>query len=302
MRSLDPNQMSELVIYDLTTDAVSVIFQTDALIEAPNWSLDGESLIYNQDGHLFRISTARGGRPSIIASTPLRDLNNDHVLDPNGQDIYVSSNDGHLYRVPLAGGAAVRVSNTDRDSEGFRHYLHGVSPDGRMLAYVGLVRRGEQVETRLYTLDLETGETRCLTDGAYPVDGPEYAHDGAYIYYNAEYADGPKGGAQVFRMRPDGTQVTQLTQDDRVNWFPHLSPDGTWLCYLSYPAGTLGHPADRDVTINIMSLDSGAIKVLDGFNGGQGSINVNSWSPCATKFAYVRYPKSAATENTPGGV
>ena len=119
MRSLDANQMSELVIYDLTTDAVSVIFQTDALIEAPNWSLDGESLIYNQDGHLFRISAARGGRPSIIASTPLRDLNNDHVLDPNGQDIYVSSNDGHLYRVPLAGGAAVRVSNTDRDSEGF---------------------------------------------------------------------------------------------------------------------------------------------------------------------------------------
>ena len=171
-----------------------------------------------------------------------------------------------------------------------------------MLAYVGLVRRGEQVETRLYTLDLETGETRCLTDGTYPVDGPEYAHDGAYIYYNAEYADGPKGGAQVFRMRPDGTQVTQLTQDDRVNWFPHLSPDGKWLCYLSYPAGTLGHPADCDVTINLMSLDSGAIKVLDGFNGGQGSINVNSWSPCATKFAYVRFPKSDATENTPCGV
>lgn len=290
MRQLAANQISELVIYDLASDSADVIFGTNQLIEAPNWTLDGQALIYNAGGRLYRMAVGGDRVPTQIDSDPITDLNNDHVLDPNGTHIYVTSNDGHLYHLPLVGGTPKRVSRTDRDADGFRHYLHGVSPDGETLAYVGLQRQAGQVVTWICTLHLPSGETQVLTDGARPVDGPEFSPDGEFIYYNSEQGAMRAGHAQIYRMNVDGTGQTALTSDDRVNWFPHPSPDGTQLVYLSYPPDTIGHPADRDVLIMLMDVRSGQTRVLDQFNGGQGTINVNSWSPCGTKFAYVRYP------------
>jgi Tol biopolymer transport system component len=129
-----------------------------------------------------------------------------------------------------------------------------------------------------------------LTDGSCPVDGPEYSADGAWIYFNSEAAATQAGHAQVFRMRPDGAGVEQLTHDARVNWFPHAAPDGTIFAYISFPTGTFGHPADKDVIIRTMAPDGSDQRDIDRFNGGQGTINVTSWSPDSQRFAYVRYP------------
>ncbi len=124
----------------------------------------------------------------------------------------------------------------------------------------------------------------------YPNDGPEYSPDGAWIYFNSERSAGEPGHSQCFRMRPDATGVEQLTFDERVNWFPHLSPDGQSVVYISFPRGTLGHPADREVIIRFMLPDgSGQRDVVSCF-GGQGTINVNSWAPDNKRFAYVAYP------------
>jgi Tol biopolymer transport system component len=290
MRRLLSNQVSELVVYDCVSKQTKVIYRTHDLIEAPNWTFEHKWLIFNQDGRLYRIDPNGTNGAALINSDPINDLNNDHVLDPNGRDIYVSSNDGHLYRLGLEGGIPTRVTQTDRDAQGFRHYLHGVSPDGANLAYVGLIANASQVKTWIYTFDIGLGVHHQLTNGDFPVDGPEYSPDGQFIYFNAEFPDGPKGGAQIFRMRADGTEKTQLTHDDRVNWFPHISPDNQSMAFLSYPKGTLGHPADRDVMIKIIDLTSSNITTIDRFNGGQGTINVNSWAPTSDKFAYVRYP------------
>lgn len=290
-RRLLPRQASELVVMDLITGQPTVIYHTQELIEAPNWTLDGKWLVFNADGRLFRMSPDGTEGPQRINTAPVENLNNDHVLAPDGVTVFISANDGHLYHVPLAGGVPVRVSNDQDPARRYRHYLHGISPDGATLTYVAYETRPEGgTMMRLAVIPAAGGVEAYLTDGSCPVDGPEFSPDGAWLYYNGEGAARRPGHAQIFRMRRDGTGVEQLTHDDRVNWFPHLSPDGSMMCYISFPQGTLGHPADMDVILRLADPDGRNIRDLDAFNGGQGTINVPSWAPDSKRFAYVRYP------------
>ncbi|SFK26208.1 WD40-like Beta Propeller Repeat [Mesorhizobium albiziae] len=291
-RRLQADQISELVVIDRDGAQPRLVYDTRELIEAPNWTPDGQWLVYNGDGRLFRISPDGGDGPHRINSTPVENLNNDHVIAPDGQSIFVSANDGHLYVLPIAGGEPARVSGDNERSGGLRHYLHGISPDGGSLAYVGLERGPEGHSTTwICTMPATGGASAFLTDGGCPVDGPEFSADGEWIYFNSEAAATQPGHAQIFRMRRDGSAVEQLTHDARVNWFPHPSPDGLLVAYLSYPKGTTGHPADREVILRVMDPEGKDGRDLDAFNGGQGTINVNSWSPDSRYLAYVRYPR-----------
>lgn len=288
-RSLSAGQRSELTLIDLD-GKTEVIFTADEVIEAPNWSADGHWLVFNAGGKLFRIA-ATGGQPEPIDTGPLADLNNDHVLAPDGSTIYVSSDDGHLYAVPFAGGTPRRVSNTHATP--FHYYLHGISPDGATLSYVAIERRDGERQVNVFTIPSAGGADMRLTDLSMPNDGPEYSPDGRWIYFNSELAASRPGHAQVFRMQSsDGSGLEQLTFDSFVNWFPHLSPDGRHVAVLSYPQGTTGHPADKDVLLRLMQPEGGALRVLASFFGGQGTINVNSWSPDSRRLAYVAYPVS----------
>jgi TolB protein len=289
-RRLQAGHYSELVVIDRDGGQPRVVYDSGELIEAPNWAPDAKWLVYNGDGRLFRISLDGSDGPRRINSAPVENLNNDHVIAPDGRSIFVSAYDGHLYVLPIEGGTPVRVSS--RTERGFRHYLHGISPDGRALAYVGMERTPEGVATTwICTMQVTGGGDAFLTDGACPVDGPEFSADGEWIYFNSEAAATRPGHAQIFRMRRDGSGLDQLTRDQRVNWFPHPSPDGSLVAYLSYPEGTTGHPADRDVILRMMDPDGGNVRDLNAFNGGQGTINVNSWSPDSRQLAYVRYPR-----------
>lgn len=286
-RSLAAGQRAELTIIDLDGNA-EVIFTADEVIEAPNWSADGHWLVFNAGGLLYRIA-ATGGDPEPIATGHLADLNNDHVLSPDGRTIYVSSDDGHLYALPFSGGTPRRVSNV-HDTP-FHYYLHGISPDGMTLSYVAIEQRDGARRVNVFTIPAAGGEDTRLTDLAMPNDGPEYSPDGRWIYFNSEYAATRPGQAQIFRMNAaDGSSIEQLTFDDRVNWFPHLSPDGQHVVYLSYPAGTLGHPADKHVDLVLMSPTGDNPRSLASLFGGQGTMNVNSWAPDSRRLAYVAYP------------
>jgi TolB protein len=287
-RSLGPGQCSELVVIDLDGHA-EVILTANEVIEAPNWSADGQWLVFNAGGRLFRIP-ASGGRPEQIDTGHLADLNNDHVLSPDGATIYVSSDDGHIYALPFAGGMPRRVSNTH--SAPFHYYLHGISPDGATLAYVAVEQRNDERQVNVFTIPAAGGPDTRLTDLSMPNDGPEYSPDGRWIYFNSELAASRPGHAQIFRMNAaDGSGLEQLTFDRYVNWFPHLSPDGRHVAFLSYPPGTTGHPADKDVLLRLMTPTGENQRMLASFLGGQGTINVNSWAPDSRRLAYVAYPR-----------
>lgn len=304
-RTLAPGQRSRIHVLDVETGEDQILHESEAVMyEAPNWTLDGAALILNGDGHLFRLALDDGGdldggghldRPDRTGGAPQRipldglaPLNNDHVLDPDGEHVFVSADDSHIHRALLTGGPAAQITPED----GLLHYLHGVSPDGATLAYTGVQRRsdGSWVPPNLFTIRAEGGESTQLTEDEFPDDGPEYSPDGAWIYFNSERARTVTGHAQLFRMRPDGTGREQLTDDERVNWFPHLSPDGAHLAYVSFPPGTEGHPADREAILRLGAADGTGIRDLTAVFGGQGTMNVNSWAPDSRRLAYVDYP------------
>jgi TolB protein len=286
-RELLPGQRSEHTVIDRDGGNRRVVFVADEVIEAPNWTADGKWLIFNAGGELWRIGPD-GGEPEKIETGGLRDLNNDHVLSRDGTEIYVSSNDSHLYVLPIEGGEPKRVSNTH--PERHHYYLHGVSPDGKTLVYTGVETLGENRwgKVNIWTIPVAGGPDVQLTDTPEPNDGAEYSPDGQWIWFNSEMFS--PGRAQIVRMRADGSGKEQITRDERVNWFPHFSPDGQWIVYLSYPPGTAGHPADKDVILRLMRADGTGLGDVVAFFGGQGTINVNSWAPDSKRFAYVAYP------------
>lgn len=287
-RTLAPKQRAELYVLDVTTGQSTLVLSSSTLLfEAPNWTPDGKHLVVNGDGRLFRVP-ADGGEPEEIPLGGIPDINNDHVLNPDGSSVFVSSDDGHLYEVPFATGVARRVSNDHGPT--FHYYLHGISPDGTLLAYIGLRENADgTVTTNVYTIPTAGGEDVQLTNDAFPDDGSEFSPDGEWVYFNSERGSTEAGHAQLFRMRRDGSGVEQLTTDRRVNWFPHIAPDGQRIAFVSFPAGTLGHPADKDVIVRLREAD-GTVRDLVELFGGQGTINVPSWAPDSRRFAYVAYP------------
>jgi TolB protein len=287
-RTVRPRQRAELYVVDVVTGESTLATSSSTLLfEASNWTPDGQSLVVNGDGLLFRVPVGGGD----IVQVPLGDIppiNNDHVLSPDGTTVYVSAHDGHLYAVPFATGEPRRVSN-DRGPT-FHYYLHGVSPDGELLAYIGQRENADgSATTNVYPIPTASGEDVQLTNNEFPDDGSEFSPDGLWIYFNSERASSTPGHAQLFRMARDGSKVEQLTSDERVNWFPHVSPDGQRIAYVSFPPGTLGHPADRKVIIRLIEAD-GTVRDVVHLFGGQGTMNVESWAPDSRRFAYVAYP------------
>ena len=256
-----------------------VLYVAPEKFEAPNWTRDGNSLIFNRDGRIVHMAVAGGPIQIIDTGFAIR-CNNDHGLSPDGALLAISdqSKEDHrslVYIVPAGGGTPRRITQKAPS------YWHGWSPDGQTLAFVG-ERNGD---FDIYSILAAGGEEKRLTTAPGLDDGPEYSPDGKYIYFNSERT----GIMQIWRMRPDGTEQEQVTSDDSNDWFPHISPDGKWMVFLSFEKEVKGHPPNQDVMLRLMSLSDKRIRVLAKLFGGQGTINVPSWSPDSTQLAFVSY-------------
>jgi Tol biopolymer transport system component len=265
-------------ILDVATGARHEIYRTDKLIEAPNWSRDGKTLVFNGGGRLYRLPVG-GGAPVEIPTGGATRNNNDHGLSPDGRWIALSdqtSGKSRVHVVPFEGGEPRAVTpNTPS-------YWHGWSPDGATLAFVG--ERDGNFD--IYAIPVAGGEEKRLTTDPAPDDGPDYAPDGTIFINSAR-----SGRMQIWKMKPDGGDQTRVTHDDAyADWFPHPSPDGKSLIFLSFAGDVAGHPPDKDVVLRLMPLDgSAAPKVAARLFGGQGTINVPSWSPDSRQVAFVSY-------------
>jgi len=278
----DRGVTSILEIVDIDTGKRTVLKEFDELIEAPNWKKNGKALIYNSGGNLYNYDLKRGVSTKIEAGI-CNQCNNDHILSPDNTSIAVSHHtyeDGQsrIYTYPVGGGIPTLITPIAPS------YLHGWSMDGQFLAYCA-ERNGEY---DIYEIPVCGGIEKKLTDAPGLNDGPEYSPCGNYIWFNSVRS----GLMQVWRMRIDGSEQTQMTFDESNSWFPHLSPDGSKVAYITYKKGDVApgdHPANKDVEIRIMPSEGGDYKTLIKIFGGQGSLNVNSWSPDSSKLAFVSY-------------
>jgi TolB protein len=287
-RRLQPGQIAEVWIAEVGGGSVERVYATDdLLLEAPNWAADGRGLLLNGDGQLWRLDLGSEPELTRVPIDDLPSINNDHVLDAERGLIYLSANDGHIYVAPIEGGTARRVTH---DSSRY-HFLHGVSPDGATLAFVELPRAELSAPGRLALVSSAGGESFYPEAGSRHLDGPEYSPDGAWLYFNTEEFASRPGHAQLARLPAEGGRMERLVESETVDWFPHLSPNGELASYISFPPGTLGHPPDLDVEVRLVrTADWRDCVWRFPLFGGQGTINVNSWSPDSRRFAFAAYP------------
>ncbi|WP_104664168.1 TolB family protein [Ensifer adhaerens] len=269
---------SSVEIHDIASGETRVVWQTDRLVEAPNWSRDGSHLIINGDGRLYRLGLD-GSEPVEIDTGFATLCNNDHGISPDGRTLAISDKTefgkSAIYLLPAEGGRPRLVTRN------LPSYWHGWSPDGQTLAYCGI---RDQVFD-IYTISVDGGEETRLTHGEGRNDGPDWSADGEWIYFNSSRT----GQMQIWRVRPDGSDVTRITDSPYGDWFPHPSPDGKNLLVLSYDGDVFDHPRDLDVRLRLMNMDGGNARELFELFGGQGTINVPNWSPSGDRFAFVRY-------------
>ena len=295
---------STLEILDIESGKAETVFHQSMRtpFEAPNWTRDGAAIICNYSGRepvsgrLVRLDLTAIRHPPRIQATvtpipwePITLINtdfanrnnNDHVLSFDGKMLGISDqsashgSQSRIFTMPVEGGTPKQVTSLAPS------YLHGWSPDGKFLVYTG----GRKGKFDVYKISVDGGEEVRLTNSEGLNDGPEYTPDGKFIYFNSSRT----GTMQLWRMQPNGQHQEQVTDDEFNNWFPHISPDGKWIAFISFSKdiSPTDHPYYKQVYLRIMPSAGGTPKVIAYVYGGQGTMNVPSWSPDSKRLAFV---------------
>jgi len=273
---------SHVMVMDFDGSSSHQVYSAPKLIEAPNWSPAGAYLLWNSEGKLWNFALS-GGQPERVETGAVEHINNDHGISADGKWFAISA--GQIYILPSTGGAPRQITQQKPS------YFHGWSPDGRWLAYCA--ERAGNFD--LYRISREGGAEERLTSHPGYDDGPDYSPDGRWIYFNSDRS----GSWDIWRIPADGAgtddaRAQRVTSDEWEDWFPHPSPDGKWIVFLSFPKGTKGHPPNQQVLLRRIPAPGAeaatqTITRLGKLFGGQGTINVNSWSPDSQRFAYITY-------------
>jgi len=274
---------SNMEVLDVESGQRKVLFTSSHSIQAPNWTLDGKSLIYNSNGYLYAYGFKDQKISTVNTGFAVRN-NNDHVLSFDGKQLAISHEDDNdngdsaIYILPVEGDSIpIKITKSGLGDS----YLHGWSTDGKELVFTG--DRNGQYD--VYSVAIDNGTETQLTNTPGLDDGPEYSPDGKYIYFNSNRT----GTMQIWRMKPDGREQEQLTFDELNDWFPHISPDGKWMVFLSFGTDVASgeHPFYKHVYLRMMPVDGGEPRIISYVYGGQGTINVPSWSPDSKRIAFV---------------
>jgi TolB protein len=280
---------SRLEVLDVFTGNRKVIYESPTRFEAPNWMPDGKKLLFNSKGSIWTIPLDGSEAPTKLNTDTVNRNNNDHVISFDGKWLGISSSrqgmfggGSTVYVLPLAGGKPKLIT------EKTPSYLHGWSANNKEVYYVGRRDTSRNSPYHVFKANIETSVETQLTSFKFGhVDGPEGSPDGKWVYFNGSMT----GTMHLWRMKPDGTGQEQLTFDQYNNWFPHLSPDGKWIAYISFAddIDPTQHPGCKTVSLKLMPIQGGFPRTIAYLYGGQGTINTPSWSPDSRFISFVSY-------------
>lgn len=271
---------SHIELLEIATGSREIVYSSPKSLQAPNWTTDGKTLIYNSEGQMYTFDLV-ARKTALLPTGDVKNNNNDHVLSFDGKMLGLSSGVQSLggsiiYTVPVTGGAPKQITPKGPS------YLHGWSPDGKLLVFTG--QRNDDFD--IYTVPSGGGKEVRLTTAKGLDDGAEYSPDGKYIYFNSSRT----GTMRIWRMKADGTEQEAVTDGTFHDWFPHISPDGKWIVMLSFLKEEVtaeDHPFYKHVYLRLMPVEGGTPKVIAYVYGGQGTINTPSWSPDSKRIAFV---------------
>ena len=277
---------SHLEVMEVQTGLRKILHSAPNSLQAPNWTKDGKTLIYNSEGKMYNYDLAKGTISQLNTGTIINN-NNDHVMSFDGKMIALSNHVGDkristLFTMPI-GGSDKPTMITAPDSG--HSYLHSWSLDGKKLIFTG--QRNKQFD--IWQIDIATKKETPLTNTTTLDDSPELSPDGKWLYFNSTRT----GTMKLWRMKPDGSNPEQVTFDEYNDWFPHFSPDGKWIVYISFPKEIEPneHPWYKKVYLRLMPASGGIARNIAYLYGGQGTINVPSWSPDSKRIAFVSNSK-----------
>ncbi|MBA4167491.1 MAG: TolB family protein [Chitinophagaceae bacterium] len=271
---------SNIELLEVASGKRNIIYTSAKSLQAPNWTTDGKSLVYNSEGLMYNFNLATL-QPVIIPTGSIKNNNNDHVMSLDGKMLGLSSavqqlGGSVIYTVSVAGGTPKQITPKGPS------YLHGWSPDGKNLVFTG--QRNNEFD--IYSVPATGGKETKLTTAKGLDDGPEYTPDGKFIYFNSNRT----GTMQIWRMKPDGSEQEPITHGDYQDWFPHISPDGKWIVFVSFlkeEARSDDHPFYKHVYLRLLPIEGGVPKVIAYVYGGQGTMNTPSWSPDSKRIAFI---------------
>ncbi len=276
---------SVIQIMDTKDMSVRVVYKTPQHFEAPNWSPDGKYLLMNSRGKLWKMPVEGAEPVAVDTGSANPRINNDHGISPDGKWFAISAQ--NVFILPSSGGEPKQITNATPS------YYHTWDPDGKSI--IMCAQRNNNFD--LYRVPVDGGDEVRLTVSPGYDDGPDYSPDGKWIYFNSDRS----GSWDIWRIPPagggpDDKNAQQITKDQYEDWFPHISPDGKKIVLISFEKGTQGHPANHDIMLRMMPVNNGKpdvskLKVIAHVFGGQGTMNVNSWSPDSRYFAFVAYEK-----------
>ena len=281
---------SHLEIMDITTGHRKILYSAPNSLQAPNWTSDNRYLIFNsltaKENLLYKYDLQNKEITKLNTGFANQN-NNDHVLSYDGKMLAISNHVGEkrtstIFMLPVTGSDSPTKITSELNGHSF---LHSWSPDNKKLLFTG--QRNN--EWNIVSVDIDSKKETILTEDATLDDGPEYSPDGKYIYFNSVRS----GTMQLWRMKPDGSEEEQVTFDEYNNWFPHFSPDGKWILYVAFPKDIdpTSHPFYKKIYLRLMPAAGGVAKTIGYVYGGQGTINVPSWSPDSKKIAFVSNSK-----------
>ena len=282
----DGSSATRLINPDFPLAASVLMPSTLAIIRVARHYTDNWSLAWSPDGRRIAFVSDRDGNLEIYAASAdgsdlTRLTHNDMVdrepaLSPDGGRVaFVSDRDGNLeiYAVNADGSEMARLTNNDADD-----WQPVWSPDGRRIAFVS--ERDGNLE--IYAVNVDGSDLTRLSNNPSGDWSPAWSPDGRRIVYVSAREIVPRyapAHTEIYAMNADGSEITRLTNSDRVAREPAWSPDGRRIAFSS----SYGHAHS---SIYVMDMDGSNARMAWGGIPGYGP----AWSPDGRRIVFTNYP------------